>query len=81
VKLAMSSYETTVTVESSGDIRVSGSPFRPGTQVDVTIAPAQNGVDVAGRSARLLAALDQAHNSEAIGPLGRAALYDRHNLH
>lgn len=73
----MTSYETTATVESRGEIHVSGVPFQPGTSVKITISPAQNGADSAARTARLLAALDKARNTQPVGPLDRAALYDR----
>jgi hypothetical protein len=35
----MKAYETSVTVEPQGDIRVVGVPFPPGTEVEVTISP------------------------------------------
>ena len=35
----MKSYETFTTVESQGNIHVSGVPFAPGTEVEVTISP------------------------------------------
>jgi hypothetical protein len=77
----MTAYATTATVEDRGRVRLSGVPFEPGTLVDVTITPTHNGADAPGRAARLLAALDKAHNSETVGPLRRAELYDRHSLH
>jgi hypothetical protein len=33
------SFETFATVEPSGNVRVAGVPFAPGTQVEVTILP------------------------------------------
>ncbi len=65
---------------------VAGVPFEPGTKVEVSITPIQNrtgppDAPEAGRSERLLASLDKARNSEAIGPLQRAELYDRDILH
>lgn len=35
----MNAFETSATVESSGDIRVAGVPFAPGTEVEVLISP------------------------------------------
>ena len=35
----MQTFETSATVEGEGQVRVSGVPFAPGTQVEVTIAP------------------------------------------
>ena len=39
----MTTYETSATVEEQGQVRVAGVPFAPGTAVEVTIKPAQNG--------------------------------------
>jgi hypothetical protein len=54
--------------------------------VEVSITPIQKGagpssVPEPDRAQRLLAALDKARNSQAIGPLRRAELYDRDILH
>jgi|GEM_PF-1359221 len=35
----MKAYETSATVDAGGLLRVSGVPFAPGTQVEVTISP------------------------------------------
>ncbi len=35
----MNSYETSATVEEQGQLRVSGVPFAPGTEVEVTVSP------------------------------------------
>jgi len=35
----MNTYETSATVEDQGQVHVSGVPFAPGTEVEVTIAP------------------------------------------
>jgi hypothetical protein len=35
----MSSFETSATVEEQGQVLVSGVPFAPGTEVEVTITP------------------------------------------
>jgi hypothetical protein len=82
----MNTYETSATVEAQGQVRVAGVPFEPGTRVDVTIRPARKSTESPGaaepdRAQRLLAALDKARNSEAVGPLRRAELYDRNILH
>lgn len=82
----MKTYETSATVEDQGQLHVAGVPFEPGTRVEVTITPTQNGTELpsasdADRAARLLAALDKARNSETVGPLSRADLYDRNLLH
>lgn len=77
----MSAYEATATVEDHGDIRLTGLPFQPGTKVEVTVTPIHNGAGDARRTERLLAALGKARNSEPVGPLNRAELYDRDNLH
>ena len=83
----METYQTSATVEDQGRVRVAGVPFKPGTRVEVTITPIQNGTGAAqcggprpgGRG--FMAALDKARNSETIGPLRRAELYDRDILH
>ena len=81
----MNSYETSAIVEDKGQIRVAGVPFEPGTRVAVTLTPIQNGAgspsDEPGRAQRLLAALAKARNSESVGSLRRAELYDRDILH
>jgi len=82
----MKSCETTATVEEQGQVRVAGVPFEPGTPVEVTITPTQNGAELPSaadlpRTARLLAALDKARNSETVSRLRRAELYDRDILH
>jgi hypothetical protein len=35
----MNTFETSATVEAQGQIHVSGVPFAPGTEVEVTISP------------------------------------------
>lgn len=35
----MKVYETSATVEDRGQVHVSGVPFEPGTEVEVTISP------------------------------------------
>ena len=82
----MSTYETSATVGEQGRVVIAGVPFEPGTRVEVTIAPVQNGSESSGaaeadRAARLLAALDKSRNTETAGPLRRAELYDRDILH
>ncbi len=78
----MNVYETSATVLDQGQVLVAGVPFAPGTEVEVTIKPAQNGGQAAvaaatDRAARLFAALDKARNTEPVGPLRREELYDR----
>jgi hypothetical protein len=75
----MNTYETTAKVEDHGQVRLAGVPFAPGTEVNVTIKPAQASSDVppGERARRLFAALNKARNTEPIGPLRREELYDR----
>lgn len=78
----MNIYETSATVEDQGRILVAGVPFPPGTEVEVTITPAQNGgnatvVVAFDRAARLFAALNKARNTVSVGSLRREELYDR----
>ena len=78
----MNTYETSATVQDQGQVHLSGLPFAPGTEVEVTVRPAQNGepasvAAAADRAARLFAALDKARNTEPVGPLRREELYDR----
>jgi hypothetical protein len=80
------SYETTARVEGQGRVELVGVPFAPGTEVEVSITPTRNGTDSpdavhSNRAAQLFAALDKARNTETIGPLRRAAIYDRNILH
>jgi hypothetical protein len=82
----METYETSATVQEQGQVVVAGVPFEPGTRVEVTITPTENGAELPtaatpDRAARLLAALDKARNTETVGPLRRAELYDRSVLH
>lgn len=39
----MNSFETSTTVQPSGDVRVVGVPFAPGTEVEVMISPKRKG--------------------------------------
>lgn len=82
----METYETSATVQEQGRVVVAGVPYEPGTRVEVTITPTENGTKLPNaaepdRAARLLAALDKARNTETVGPLRRAELYDRSVLH
>jgi hypothetical protein len=81
----MNAYETSTTVGGQGDIHLASVPFQPGTEVEIVIYPktadAMRTADARSRLSTLLAALDQAHNDEPIGPLRREELYDRDNLH
>ncbi len=76
----MNAFETIATVEDQGQVHVAGVPFAPGTEVAVTITPAQNGPNATDRVARLFAALDKARNAETVGRLNREELYDRQVL-
>ncbi len=78
----MSTYETSATVQEQGQLHLAGIPFLPGTRVEVVVTPIANRgepsvVAETDRAARLLAALDKARNTESVGPLNRAELYDR----
>jgi hypothetical protein len=42
---AMPTFETTATVEREGQVLVSGVPFRPGTEVEVTISPKRHSAE------------------------------------
>lgn len=77
--VAMNSYETSATVEEQGRVLVAGVPFAPGTKVEVTISPIENGHGP-DRVEGLLAALDNARNVEPIGAFDLGELYDRHAL-
>lgn len=35
----MNTYETSATVEGQGQVHLSGVPFAPGTEVEITISP------------------------------------------
>lgn len=73
----MNPFETTATVEAAGQVHVSAVPFKPGTQVEVTIRPEFNVRQSAteDRAAALFAALDKGRNTEPVGPLRREELY------
>jgi len=78
----MNTFETSATVEDQGQLHVSGVPFAPGTEVEITIRPAQKGGQATAaaateRVAQLFSALDKARNTEPVGPLRREELYDR----
>jgi hypothetical protein len=78
----MKTFETSTTVDAQGRVLVAGVPFAPGTEVEVTIKPVENGGHAAtatasARAAQLFAALDPARNTEPVGPLRREELYDR----
>jgi hypothetical protein len=83
--IVVETFETTATVEEKGLVHVAGVPFEPGTRVEVTITTTESGVRApAGepdRLARLFAALDKSRNTESVGPLRRAEIYDRDVLH
>jgi len=77
----MTAYETITTVGGQGEIRLSGVPFQPGTEVEVVVSPkTTDGETTAGDDQRLVAllsALDHAHNTDAVGALKRDELHDR----
>jgi hypothetical protein len=78
--VAMNAFETTGTVEVQGQVHLLGVPFEPGTEVEISIKPAQNSGRAARdaeRAARLFVALDKARNTVPIGLLNREELYDR----
>ena len=80
----MSPYETFTIVGQHGDIHLAGLPFQPGAEVEVVVSvkPTHAGTHATDDpAARLLAALQHAHNSESVGPLRREDLYDRNNIH
>ena len=86
----MKAFETSATVEAQGQLRLSGVPFAPGTQVEVTISPK---VPPAGEVTReddeaLTAARDcmrelfQTVRGFRNSPrIGREELYDRGRVH
>jgi hypothetical protein len=81
----MNAYETTTRVQSDGQVHLTGLPFAPGTEVEVTLKPTlatEQGaaVSAAERAAMVFAALDKARNTESVGPLRREELYDRQVL-
>lgn len=41
----MKTYETSATVEDQGRVSLTGVPFAPGTQVEVTISPKRRSAD------------------------------------
>jgi len=81
----MKAYETTATVGEQGKVQLAGTPFAPGTQVDVTIRPVANGAaasaaEAARRAAVLFEAMDRARNFGPVAPFRRGDLYDRNVL-
>ncbi len=82
----MNVFETSATVEAEGQVRVTGVPYEAGTQVEVMITPLANRpapsvATSSDRSAGMFAALDKARNTEPVGRLVRAELYDRDIVH
>lgn len=84
----MKTYETTAKVEDRGQVHVAGVPFKPGTEVDVTIRAKVSGeaahppADVQEGRVRMrdMFARVRARNTETVGPLRREELYDREVL-
>jgi hypothetical protein len=54
--VAMSTYETSATVEDQGRVHVAGVPFAPGTEVEVTITPKARPEDEGTQAEKALAA-------------------------
>jgi hypothetical protein len=80
----MNIYETIATVTDQGEVRLSGVPFVPGAEVEVTIR--EKAVEVSGSPANLeearlglkeLFARLRGRNTDPVGPLRREELYDR----
>ena len=46
----MPAYETTATIESGGELRLSDVPFEPGTQVEVFVLPKRSSAQSLTRS-------------------------------
>ena len=81
----MNTFETTATVENDGQVRLTGIPFAPGTEVTVSICEKAE-LDTAAQAKKLeetrarmreLFAQVRGRNTESIGPLRREELYDR----
>jgi hypothetical protein len=81
----MNPYETSTTVGGQGEIHLPAVPFTPGTEVEVVVSPKVSAVAKSDgaddRLGPLLAALDNARNTQPIGPLRRDELYDRNHVH
>jgi hypothetical protein len=76
----MSEFETFTRVEGDGEIHLVGLPFAPGAEVRIVVSAAQDAAAGADQVAALMLALDQAHNTQPLGPLRREELYDRNGL-
>jgi hypothetical protein len=76
----MNEFETYARVEGGGEIHLAGLPFAPGAEVRIVVSAAQDADAGADQVAALMLALDQAHNTQPVGPLRRKALYDRNGL-
>jgi hypothetical protein len=86
----MKTYETTATVENHGQVHVSGVPFEPGTEVEVTISPKVRSADevmhsedealaaTRGRMRELFRTIKGFRNSPRIP---REELYERGRVH
>jgi hypothetical protein len=77
----MNHYEPSTIVSGQGDIHLAGIPFTPGTEVEVVVSSKPVSPPEGNRVTALLAALDQAHNTQPIRPLRRDELYDRNGVH
>jgi hypothetical protein len=86
----MNSYETSATVDEQGRVLITGVPFAPGTEVDITITPKRQSEDertssddpilVAARARmrKLFGTIKEFRNSPQIP---REKLNDRGSLH
>ena len=80
----MSPYETFTIVGQHGDIHLAGLPFQPGAEVEVVVSPKPTHPGEPATddpAARLLAALQHAHNTESVGAPRRYELHDRISIH
>jgi len=79
----MHTFETSGTVDQHGELHVAGLPFAAGTPVEIVVIPKPEAATTQAdnRLARLLAALDKAHNVQPLGSFKREELYDRNVLH
>jgi hypothetical protein len=75
----MKHFETSATVQGTGEIHLVGLPYLAGTEVDILVTPKApaTGDD---RVATLMSALDRASNDKSVGRLRREELYDRNGL-
>ena len=78
----MQTYQTTATVQDKGDLHVAGVPFQPGTQVQVTIQPAENCEDTLAAARQRMRDLFRDIKGFRNSPrIKREDLYDRGRVH